>query len=309
MDKDTSHPFKKKMKKSLTEYIIEKIIFVAGISAVIFVILIFGYLLIEAIPFFFEVNPIEFFFGSRWVPESPTAPVYGLLPPLWGTVFVTIMALSIAIPIGVGSAIYISQVASKKEREILKPLIEILAGIPSIVYGFFALVVLATVVQTVFGEAVVTRLNALNGAIVLAVMALPTIISVSEDALTAIPREYKEASIALGASEWETIKCVTFPAAKPGIITGIMLGFGRAIGETMAVLMATGNSPLIAFNPLQSILTMTALIARDFGEVPIGSTWYHSIFAIALILLVFTIFVNWVATFISERKWGWKIRR
>ena len=291
------------------EFLIEKTLLTAGVFVVIFVILIFTYIIYEAIPFFMQVNPLEFFLGSTWRPESPTNPEYGLLPSLWGTFFVTIMALAIAIPVGVVSAMYISQVARKREKSILKPLIEILAGIPSVVYGFFALVILASVLTVLFGEAVVTRLNALNGAITLAVMALPTIISISEDSLTAVPREYKEAALALGSSDWETLKKVTFPAAKPGIITAILLGFGRAVGETMAVLMATGNSPLLAFNPLQSILAMTALIARDFGEVAIGSTWYHSIFAVALILLIITLLVNWVATSVVSRKIGWRIRR
>ncbi|MEM2906691.1 MAG: ABC transporter permease subunit [Candidatus Odinarchaeota archaeon] len=168
---------------------------------------------------------------------------------------------------------------------------------------------MSSVLTVLFGEAVVTRLNALNGAIILAIMALPTIISIAEDSLTAVPREYKEAALALGSSDWETLKKITFPAAKPGILTAILLGFGRAIGETMAVLMATGNSPLLAFNPLQSILAMTALIARDFGEVAIGSIWYHSIFAVALILLVITLLVNWIAHSIISKKIGWRIRR
>ncbi|WEU40335.1 MAG: phosphate ABC transporter permease subunit PstC [Candidatus Odinarchaeum yellowstonii] len=296
-------------KRNWIEFLIEKILLACGLFAVIFVILIFTYIIYESVPFFIQVNPLEFFLSATWRPESPTNPQYGLLPSLWGSLFVTAMALTIAIPIGVVTAMYISQVARKLERNILKPLIEILAGIPSVVYGFFALVILASVMSAIFGEAVVTRLNALNGAIILAVMALPTIISISEDALTAVPREYKEAALALGSSDWETLKNVTFPAAKQGVLTAILLGFGRAIGETMAVLMATGNSPLLAFNPLQSILAMTALIARDFGEVAIGSLWYHSIFAVALILLAITLLVNWAATSLVSKKLGWRIRR
>lgn len=296
-------------KRRWVEFLIEKLLLLAGGVAVVFVVLIFAYIVYESIPFFLQVNPLDFFFGSVWRPESPTNPQYGLLPALWGTSFLTIMALAIAVPVGVLSAMYISQVAGKREREFLKPMIEILAGIPSVVYGFFALVVLASTVSFLFGEAVVTRLNALNGAIILAVMALPTIISISEDSLTAVPRDYKEAALALGSSDWETLKKVTLPTAKPGIITAILLGFGRAIGETMAVLMATGNSPLLAFNPLQSILAMTALIARDFGEVAVGTVWYHSIFAVALILLVITILVNWVANSLVSKKIGWRIRR
>ncbi len=297
------------LKRNWVEFLIEKALLASGLFAVIFVILIFTYIIYEAIPFFLQVNPLEFFLGASWHPESPSNPQYGLLPPLWGSFFVTVMALAIAIPVGVVSAMYISQIARKLERNILKPLIEILAGIPSVIYGFFALVIMASVLSTLFGEAVLTRLNALNGAIILAVMALPTIISISEDSLTAVPREYKEAALALGSSDWEALRNVTLPAAKPGILTAILLGFGRAIGETMAVLMATGNSPLLAFNPLQSILAMTSLIARDFGEVAIGSIWYHSIFAVALILLIITLLVNWVATSVVSKKIGWRIRR
>ncbi len=296
-------------RRSWVEFLIEKALLAAGLFAVIFVVLIFAYIIYEAVPFFLQVNPLEFFLNIVWRPDSPTNPQYGLLPSLWGSFFITVMALAIAVPVGVVTAMYISQVARKLERSILKPLIEILAGIPSVVYGFFALVVLASVLSTLFGEAVVTRLNALNGAIILAVMALPTIISISEDSLTAVPKEYKEAALALGSSEWETLRNITLPAAKPGVLTAILLGFGRAIGETMAVLMATGNSPLLAFNPLQSILAMTALIARDFGEVAIGSTWYHSIFAVALVLLIITLLVNWVATSVVSKKIGWRIRR
>ncbi|MFX0068278.1 MAG: phosphate ABC transporter permease subunit PstC [Candidatus Hodarchaeota archaeon] len=297
-----------KAKKKIGEILIEKALFLAGVIAVLFVILIFAYVLYESIPFFLQVNPIEFFAGTEFKPWS-SDPKYGLITPLWSSFLVTIIALAIAIPVGVFSAMYISQVARKKEREILKPLIEILAGVPSVVYGFFAFIVLASVISVVFGPLVVERLNALNGAVILAVMALPTIISISEDALSAVPRQYKEAAYALGSSDWETLRNVTFPTAKPGIVTAVLLGFGRAIGETMAVLMATGNATHLTFNPLDAIAAMTALIARDFGEVPRGSIWYHSMFALALVLLVITILINWVATSVIGKRLGWRIRR
>ncbi|MFX0097271.1 MAG: phosphate ABC transporter permease subunit PstC [Candidatus Hodarchaeota archaeon] len=297
-----------KPKKKIVETLIEKAIFLAGVIAVLFVILIFAYVLYESIPFFLQVNPVDFFAGTEFKPWA-SDPKYGLITPLWSSFMITIIALAIAIPVGVFSAMYISQVARKKEREILKPLIEILAGVPSVVYGFFAFVVLSSVISVVFGPLVVQRLNALNGAVILAIMALPTIISISEDALSAVPRGYKEAAYALGSSEWETLRNVTFPTAKPGIVTAVLLGFGRAIGETMAVLMATGNATHLTFNPLDAIAAMTALIARDFGEVPRGSLWYHSMFALALVLLVITILINWVATSIVGKRLGWRIRR
>ena len=297
-----------KSKKRIGEVLIEKALFLAGAIAVLFVILIFAYVLYESIPFFLQVNPVDFFAGTEFKPWS-SDPKYGLITPLCSSFLVTIIALAIAIPVGIFSAMYISQVARKKEREILKPLIEILAGVPSVVYGFFAFVILASVISVVFGPLVVERLNALNGAVILAVMTLPTIISISEDALSAVPREYKEAAYALGSSDWETLRNVTFPTAKPGIVTAILLGFGRAIGETMAVLMATGNASHLTFNPLDAITAMTALIARDFGEVPRGSIWYHSMFALALILLVITILINWVATSIIGKRLGWRMGR
>ncbi|MFX1486299.1 MAG: phosphate ABC transporter permease subunit PstC [Promethearchaeota archaeon] len=297
-----------KPKRKIGEILIEKALFLAGAIAVLFVVLIFAYVLYESIPFFLQVNPIDFFAGIEFRPWS-SDPKYGLITPLWSSFLVTIIALAIAIPVGVFSAMYISQVARKKEREILKPLIEILAGVPSVVYGFFAFVILASAISVIFGPLVVERLNALNGAVILAVMALPTIISISEDALSAVPRQYKEAAYALGSSDWETLRNVTFPTAKPGIVTAILLGFGRAIGETMAVLMATGNATHFTLNPLDAIAAMTALIARDFGEVPRGSIWYHSMFALALVLLVITILINWVATSIIGRRLGWRIRR
>jgi phosphate ABC transporter permease protein PstC len=209
-------------------------------------------------------------------------------------------ATIIAVPLGVICAIYIAEVASDRLKEILKPVIEIIAGIPSVVFGFIALVILSNVVHEAFQSTY--RLNALNGALILALMILPTIISISEDAINAVPQEYREASLAMGATKWETIRHVVIPSAKSGIMVGIMLGIGRAVGETMAVLMATGNAPIFTLDLLRSVETMTAVIAIEMGEVVFGSPHYHALFAIGLVLFTITFVINLVADIVINRE-------
>ncbi|MEM3004070.1 MAG: phosphate ABC transporter permease subunit PstC, partial [Candidatus Bathyarchaeia archaeon] len=196
-------------------------------------------------------------------------------------------------------SVYVAEVARPALREITKPFIELLAGIPSVVYGFVALTVLADITYQLTGA--VHRLNALNGALILAVMILPTIISISEDTITSVPKEYREAAYALGADKWQTTSKVVFPAALSGIMVSIMLGLGRAIGETMAVLMATGNAPLLTFDILSSVQTMTAVIAIEMGEVTFGSTHFHALFAVGLVLLLITSIVNLTAEIVLHR--------
>jgi phosphate transport system permease protein len=210
-----------------------------------------------------------------------------------------ITAVAIAVPIGIICAIYIAEIADTRLREIIKPTIEILAGIPSVVYGFVALVLLAEIVHNIFNTTY--RLNALNGALILSVMILPTIISIAEDAIIAVPNEYKEASLALGATRWETLRRVTLPAARSGITVGVMLGLGRAVGETMAVLMATGNSPVVTLSLLSSVETMTAVVAIEMGEVVFGSLHYHALFAIGLLLFIITFVINLVVDYAVQR--------
>lgn len=246
-----------------------------------------------------ESNILDFLFGTVWNPASPQNPSYGILPLLYGSLLVTSLALAIAVPIGIASAIYISYVASKNEREILKPLIELLAGIPSVIYGFFALVILSTILQNLLG--LEFRLNAFNGGLIIAVMALPTITSISEDAITFVPKNYYEAALALGSSKWESIIRVIVPSAKSGILASIMLGFGRAIGETMAVIMATGNSPQILFNIFAPIQTLTSPPALEMGEVAFGSMHYHALFALCLVLFLITFVVNFLSGFITSK--------
>lgn len=260
----------------------------ASISILI-VALIFLFLGKEAYPFAFTPG-IGKLFDTAWIPVSFQEERFGIYPLVAGSSLVTLLAMLISIPLSVLGAIYISEVAHPLEREILKPFIEILASIPSVVLGFFGLLVLAPLVKNSFG--LYSGLNALTASLILALMALPTIITISEDALASVQQSYKEASFALGASELQTIFKVTVPAALPGIIAAVMLGIGRVIGETMAVLMVSGNSAIISFFPLDPIRTMTATIAAEMGEVPFGSHHYQALFWIGLILLFVTFILN-----------------
>ena len=208
---------------------------VAGFSAIAFVLLIFLFLLREGVPAFFEV-PLGTLFGTRWY---PTFDLFGTLPLILGSLLVTITAIAIALPLGVATAVFVREVAPNWAREILKPLIEVLAGIPSVVLGFFGMTVLAPGIRE--GLGMPTGLTAFTGAVLLAYMALPTIISVAEDALDAVPKSYRDASLAMGATHWQTIWRVVVPAGRSGILIAVMLGMGRAIGETMAVMMVTGT--------------------------------------------------------------------
>ena len=216
--------------------------------------------------------------------------IFGLNPLITGSFLVTGLATLIMIPFVVLGAVYIAEIGTQTERAFLKPFIEILAGIPSLVIGFFGLVVLSPFVKQIFG--LNTGLNALTGAVLLALMAIPTVITVSEDAIQSVPRAYREASLALGANRLQTIFRVIVPAALPGIIAGVMLGIGRVIGETMAVLMVTGNAARITFNPFESVRTMTTTIAAEMGEVAFGSTHYQAFFWVGILLLVMTFVLN-----------------
>jgi len=283
---------------SISERIIEGLLLVSAFTSVIILTLIFIFLFREGIPAFSEIRPSDFFFGTVWQVQA-VEPSYGVLPLMAGSALVTIGAMAIAVPLSLMCAVYVAEVARPLLKEAVKPFIELLAGIPSVVYGFVALTVLADITHQLTGS--VHRLNALNGALILAVMVVPTIVSISEDAITSVPREYREAAYALGADKWETTSKVVFPSALSGIMVAIMLGLGRAIGETMAVLMATGNAPLLTFDILSSVQTMTAVIAIEMGEVTFGSTHFHALFAVGLLLLVITFFVN-IAAEILLRK-------
>ena len=261
----------------------------AASTSILIVVLIFLFLGKEAFPFISKPG-LSALWDSRWIPVSFQEQRFGLLSLLTGSILVTFLATIFMIPFGVVSAIYMSEIATKPEREILKPFIELLAGIPSVIIGFFGLVVLGPWIKALFG--LETGLNALTGALLLALMAIPTVISISEDALRNVPLSYKEASLALGASKIQTIRRVIVPAGLPGIISAIMLGMGRVIGETMVVLMVTGNAAIVTLNPLESVRTMTATIAAEMGEVAFGSSHYAALFWVGIILLLITFGLN-----------------
>jgi phosphate transport system permease protein len=281
------------------EFAIEAVIRVLGFSTIGFVALIFLFLLREGLPVFLEV-PLGSFLGTRWY---PTFDLYGTLPLLLGSILITLTAIAIALPLGLATAVYIREVAPHWAREILKPLIEVLAGIPSVVLGFFGMTLLAPLVRETTGAP--TGLTAFTGALLLAYMALPTMISVAEDALDAVPKSYRDAGRAMGATQWQTIWRVVVPAARSGIVTAVMLGMGRAIGETMAVMMVTGNAarmPLSIDSLFRPVRTMTATIAAEMGEVAQGSTHYHALFGIGIVLFLVTFVINLAAASAVFRK-------
>ena len=284
----------------IKENVIHGLFFLNGLSVVLVLVGIFVLLVTMALPAFKEIRLGEFLFSASWNPTATfVTPSYGILSMLVSTLMVSIGALLIAIPIGIGAAAYLSDVASNRVREIAKPVIEILAGIPSVVIGFLGIVLVGPIIAKIFH--ISNGLNALNGSILLAVMALPTIISLTEDALNSVPKSFQEASLALGATHWQTLIKVKIPAAASGIIAASMLGMGRAIGETMTVLMATGCAIAMPHSFLQSVQTMTATIAIELGEVPYNTTHYYALFGIALVLFIITFIVNMISDIILHR--------
>ena len=287
-----------------SEFVVESVIHVLGLSTIGLVLLIFVFLLREGLPVFAEV-PLSNFLYVRWY---PTFDLFGILPLLLGSALVTVSAILIALPLGVATAVFVREVAPNWAREILKPLIEVLAGIPSVVLGFFGMSLVAPMVRETLGAP--TGLTALTGALILAYMALPTIISVAEDALDSVPKGYRDGGLAMGATQWQTIWRVVVPAARSGIVTAGMLGIGRAIGETMAVMMVTGNAarmPLELDAILRPVRTVTATIAAEMGEVASGSAHYHALFALGIVLFLITFLINLTAAraiFAKRRRGG-----
>ncbi len=261
-------------------------------SSILIVILIFAFLAKEALPFAKEPGAGELL-QHRWIPVSFQRETFGILPLICGSLLVTAIATFLMIPFGIGASVYIAELAHPKEREILKPFIEILAGIPSVVIGFFGLLILVPALKNLFGLS--SGLTAMSGGILLAIMAIPTVVSISEDAIRSVPQSYKSASLALGASKMQTIWKVIVPAALPGIITAVILGIGRVVGETMAVMMVTGNAAVITAKPFESVRTMTATIAAEMGEVAFGSTHYRALFCVGIVLLITTFLLNMIA--------------
>ena len=278
------------------EQIITRLIKGTGYSAILFVVLIFFFLAREGLP---AINPRVFgkLFGTRWYPIEN---YFGLLPLIAGSIIVTLGAALVAVPLGVGTAVFIREVAPNWAREILKPLVEVLAGLPSVVLGFIGILVISPMVRIALN--LPTGLTAFTGSILLGLISMPTIVSIAEDALDAVPRSYRDASLALGATEFQTIFLVTLPAAKTGVLTAVMLGLGRAIGETMTVMMVTGNAPVIPHGLFTPVRTMTATIAAEMGEVAKGSDHYHVLFLLGILLFLISLAVNLTASAIIARQ-------
>jgi phosphate transport system permease protein len=280
------------------ERLITLLIKISGYSSILFVTLILLFLVREGFPALSKVE-ISSLFGARWYPIEG---MYGIWPLLGGSLIVTLGAMLISLPLGVGTAIYISEVAPAWVNNLLKPLIEILAGLPSVVLGFLGIQILAPLLRPLLN--LPTGLTAFSGSILLAMISIPTIVSVAEDAFNTVPSGYRQAALALGATRWQTIWGVTLPAARTGVLTALMLGIGRAIGETMAVMMVTGNAPVLprGLNALfMPARTMTATIASEMGEVANGSAHYHVLFFIGMVLFLLSLGVNIAASYVSLR--------
>ncbi len=274
------------------EVVVEAVVRATGYSAIVFVLLILVFLLREGLPAFGQVSVADLL-GVRWY---PTENHFGLLPLIGGTLLVTIGATLLAVPLGLGTAIFIAEVAPRWARELLKPLVEVLAGLPSVVLGFIGILVLVPALRV--DLSLPTGLTALAGSLLLAAMAIPTLVSIAEDALDAVPKSYRDAALALGATRWQTIWRVTLPAARTGVLTAVMLGVGRAIGETMTVMMVTGNAARLPTGLgalLLPVRTLTATIAAEMGEVANGSTHYHVLFVIGLVLFLLSLIFNLAA--------------
>ncbi len=286
------------MTRKLKEKIIKNIFFLLSLVSIFVLGLIVVFLFKEGFPIFKVVSVREFIFGLEWYPTYDS-PSFGIWSLIIGSLVVTFFASLIAVPLGVLSAIYVAEIAPSLVKEIFKPVIELLAGLPSVVLGFFGMAVLAPWLQNTFG--LPTGLNILNASIMLSIMAVPTISSISEDAIYSVPQEFKEASYALGATKFETIARVVVPAALSGISTAVILGMARAIGETMVVLMVAGGAAAIPESIFDSVRPMPASIAAEMGEAPFRSDHYYALFATGIVLFFMTLFFNLIADYISNK--------
>jgi phosphate transport system permease protein len=280
----------------ITEFLIEKGLLVFASISIFTLGAVFVFLLSQAYPFFAQVSALDFLTGTEW---APAAGFFGVLPLFVGTLLTSAVAALIAIPIGIGCTIYLAEVAHPTIKRYLKPVIELLAGIPSIVFGLFAMLVLSHFVQAIFNTG--TTLNGMVGAIALSIMMIPIMVSISEDAMNSVPGSLREASLALGATKWETIKGVVIPASLSGIVAAIILAFGRAIGETMTVLMATGSARQLTTNIFNPMETMTSAIALDIQEVARTEIHYNALFAVGLLLFILTFVINLAAEMILKK--------
>ena len=305
MAREPPIPYKPYLPWKRTRQVCEKAIrtiwFCTAIFAAIAIFFIFIFLVRNSYPIFEEVGVWNFITGDLWNPTG-TPPSYGIYRLIAGTLLVTLGAMTIAIPLGIASAVFIAELAPPRVRAVVKPAIELLAGIPSVVYGFFGLVILTDQIRIVFDVA--SGETWLAGSILLGIMALPTIVSISEDAIRTVPRGYREGSLALGATHWQTITGTVIPAALSGITAAIILGMGRAIGETMAVIMVTGNAGIVPeplWDVLSPVRTLTGTLGIEMGEVAVGSTHYHALFGVAVVLLAITLAINLLARGILQR--------
>ena len=286
--------FSRKTKDDL----IRNFLFLTALTSIVTLGLIMVYLFVEGLPIFKEVSVTDFLFGSLWYPTSDP-PDFGIFPLIVASLSVTALSSLMAIPLGVMTAIYLAEIASYRTRNFFKPVVELLAALPSVVIGFFGMVVVAPFLQETFDLA--TGLNLFNASIMLAFMSVPTICSVSEDAIHAVPRELKEASLALGATHFETIARVVLPASLSGISTGVMLGMSRAIGETMVVLMVAGGAAIIPHSIFAPVRPMPSSIAAEMAEASFRGNHYHALFAIGIVLFLFTLVFNLIASHVAEK--------
>jgi len=283
------------------EWIVEKLLFFAAVVSVFTTLAILAVLLFEAVGFFGEVSIVDFFTGTKWTPLFRDQH-FGVLPLVWGTLLVTAIALGVAVPIGLGSAIFLSEYAPEKLRKTIKPLLEILAGIPTVVYGYFALTFVTPLLQVIFPEMII--FNALSAGLVMGVMIIPMVASLSEDAMMAVPQSFREGAYALGARRHEVALRIVVPSALSGIIASFILAISRAVGETMIVSIAAGSTPKLTLNPLESIQTMTGYITQiSLGEAPFGSLEYKTIFSVGLTLFLMTLAINLVGQWVKKRYW------
>jgi len=292
-----------KTKKQL-EWLYEKTIKFLGYISIVILLLIFFFLLKDGLQLFSKVSLGDFLLGDKWYPIS-SPPKFGILPLITGSLVVTLTAALISVPLGIACAIYITEIANPKIKEFLKIIVELIAGIPSVVLGFLGLLVLAPFIRELFN--IPTGLTAFTGAVILAFMAIPTIASISEDAINTVPKDYREAALALGATKWQTICRILVPAASSGILAAALLGIGRVIGETMVVMMVCGNAAVIPKSIFQPVRTMTATIAAEMGETVYGSLHYEALFAIGLVLFLISFCINFLADLAIRRK-GFKSR-
>lgn len=280
------------------EELIRRLFFLAASVSILVLSMILLFLFMEGIPLFSKVSVREFLFGREWYPTA-SPPDFGIFPLLVASIAVTVLSALVSIPLGVMTAVYLAEIASAKVREVAKPVVELLAALPSVVIGFFGMVVVAPFLQDTFEIA--TGLNLFNASLMLAFMSVPTICSISEDAIHSVPADLKEASLALGATHWETILRVILPASLSGITTAVILGMSRAIGETMVVLMVAGGAAMVPSSIFKPVRPMPASIAAEMAEAPFRSDHYHALFAIGMVLFILTLLFNLVADHIAQK--------